>query len=136
MITMLMSALALFPAQEAGDCCEWKAFSDGKRTTLKRVCPEPQEAPKLRIEVKPEDARPGDDWGFKTVGKTAVKTWYRYVDPPPAPKPTTDCSKSKDDCNYGYFLQGKQSQRRSFCEHDGARVFCGPKPGECQTCLK
>jgi len=117
------------------DCCPWTSVYDGKRSSLKHHCVQDQKAAKtVRIEVKPEDRRPGDIEGFKTVGKRTERVYSRDVEMAPQTA-NSDCS-SKDGCNYSFVTVGKHTERRSFCEHNGQRVGCGEKAGECATCVK
>lgn len=152
MSTMMITLLAAFGSnlftQSDGDCkpgmrdkscCTWSMATVGKHYERRWQCVEPK-APmpsKVRIEVKSEDRQPGDDEGFKTVGKHLEKAYYRWVD---APKETasTDCSKAsaKKDCDFGMFTEGKQLVRKSICKQNGERVMCGEKAGECDVCLK
>lgn len=122
------------------DCCTWSMVTVGKHLERRWKCVETSKPPmpeKVRVEVKPEDRQPGDDWGYKTVGKHVEKAYYRMVD---APKETqsTDCSKvaSKGDCNYGMFTVGKNLVRKSLCRQNGDLMMCGEKPGECAVCLR
>jgi hypothetical protein len=117
------------------ECCTWTSVYDGKRTSIKHHCvQDPKAANTVRIDVKPEDRRPGDIEGWKTVGKRSERTYYRDVEPAPVTA-NSDCG-SKDGCNYSFTTVGKHPERRSFCEHNGQRVTCGDKAGECATCVK
>jgi hypothetical protein len=117
------------------ECCTWTSVYDGKRTSIKFHCVQDRKsATTVRIEVKPEDRRPGDIEGFKIVGKSTVKAYYRDVERQPEAA-NSECS-SKDGCNYSFVTVGKHTERRSFCEQNGQRVLCGDKAGECATCVK
>ena len=117
------------------ECCTWNSVYDGKRTSIKHHCvQDPKVSKTVRIEVKPEDRRPGDIEGWKTVGKRTERAYYRDVERKPETA-NSDCS-SKDGCNYSFVTVGKRTERRSFCEHNNQRVMCGDKAGECATCVK
>lgn len=116
------------------ECCTWSTTYDGKRTHRLDHCVQAEKAPgTVRIEVKPEDRKPGDIEGFKTVGKRTERVWYRDVEQKPAAEST--CT-TKEGCNTAFFTEGKRIERRSFCEHGGRRAMCGDKAGECSTCAK
>lgn len=152
MSAMMMALLTAFGANlgaQADGCCAAEKKSDagcctsslvtvGKHYERRYHCVEPKASTptRVRIEVKPEDRKPGDDEGFKTVGKHLEKAYYRWVD---APQEVAgmDCTKagSKEACSYGMFPVGKQLVRKSFCERNGERVMCGDKSGECAVCL-
>lgn len=120
------------------ECCTWTSVYDGKRTHRLNHCIQDEKfkAPgTVRIEVKPEDRRPGDIEGFKTVGKQTEKVWYRDVERKAGPAVDSTCT-SKDGCNYSFFTMGKRIERRSFCEQNYQRAMCGEKSGECGTCRK
>lgn len=147
MSTMMIALLAAFTQADGccapsknvdASCCTTAMVTVGKHYERRTVCVHPEATPgKVRVEVKPEDRQPGDDEGYKTVGKHQEKAWYRWVD---APKMAadSDCSKasSKESCSYGVFPAGKQLVRKSFCEHGGERMKCGTMSGECDVCLK
>lgn len=117
------------------ECCTWTSVYEGKRMSVKRHCVQDQKsANTARIKVKPEDRRPGDIEGFKTVGKRTERVYYRDVERKADAAAESTCSGSKDDCNYTFVTVGKHTERRSFCEHNGQRVMCGDKAGECGTC--
>ena len=120
------------------ECCTWTSVYDGKRTSKRHHCVQDQKSGKagtVRIEVKPEDRQPGDVEGFKTVGKRTERVYYRDVERKPQAAADSTCT-SKEGCNYAFFTEGKRIERRSFCEHNGQRVMCGEKAGECATCVK
>jgi hypothetical protein len=119
------------------ECCTWSTTYDGKRTHRLNHCVQAEKAPgTVRIEVKPEDRKPGDIEGSKTMGKRTERVWYRDVERIADTSGETSCSSSKDDCNYTFVTVGKHTERRSFCEHHNQRVMCGDKAGECGTCRK
>jgi len=116
------------------ECCTWSTTYDGKRTQKLHHCVQAEKAPgTVRIEVKPEDRKPGDIEGFKTVGKRTERTYFRDVEAKPAAE--SSCG-SKDGCNASFVTEGKRIVRQSFCEHGGKHVKCGEKAGECSSCLK
>lgn len=123
------------------DCCTWGYVTEGKRSVRKTWCvidEKPAMPATMRIEVKPEDAQPGDDWGFKTVGKRTVKVYYRDVERKPEAAANTNCeaAKSSEDCNASYFTVGKRSERRAFCDRNDHRMMCGEKSDQCSVCQK
>ncbi len=145
MSTMMIALLAALtqtdgccaPKKTDASCCTTAMVTVGKHYERQMVCVHPEATPsKVRVEVKPEDRQAGDDEGYKTVGKHQEKAWYRWVDAPREARAESNCSGSKKDCDYGYFNEGKQLVRKSFCAHDGQRVMCGEKAGECGTCMK
>lgn len=118
-----------------GERCTWTSVYDGKRTSIKHQCVQDQKsAYTVRIEVKPEDRQPGDSEGFKTVGKRTERVYYRDVERKPQTAAESTCT-TKEGCDVSFFTEGKRIERRSFCEHNGHRVICGEKAGECATCV-
>ena len=120
------------------ECCTWSTTYDGKRTHRLNHCvqDEKSKAPgTVRTEVKPEDRRPGDIEGFKTVGKRTEKVRYRDVERKAEPAVDFTCT-SKEGCNYSFFTVGKRTERRSFCEDNNQRMMCGENAGECASCVK
>jgi hypothetical protein len=115
------------------ECCTWTSVYDGKRTFKRHHCVQAGKTGTVRVEVKPEDRKPGDIEGRKTVGKRTERVYYRDVDQKPAPE--SKCA-SKDGCNFSFVTEGKRTVRQSYCEHGGRRVVCGEKAGECSSCLK
>lgn len=116
------------------ECCTWTSVYDGKRTSIRRHCVQNQtSAATTRIEVKPEDRRPGDVEGFRTVGKRTERVYFRDVERQPGADST--CT-SREGCSTAYVTEGKRTELRSFCEREGQRVMCGEKAGECADCRK
>jgi hypothetical protein len=122
--------------QMKDECCTWTSVYDGKQTHKLHHCVQQSKAPgTVRIEVKPEDRKPGDIEGFKTVGKLTVQAYYRDVERKAEASADSNCA-SKDGCNASFVTEGKRIVRKSFCEHGGKQVLCGEKAGECSSCLK
>lgn len=134
-------AMAQSDSKKSSDCCTWGYVTEGKRAVRKTWCVS-EDAGKMpatvRVEVKPEDRQPGDDWGLKIVGKRTERVYYREVPRTSEAAASTDCehAKSKDDCNASYFTVGKRSDRRAFCDREDHRMMCGEKSDECNICQK
>lgn len=134
-------AMAQSDSKKSSDCCTWGYVTQGKRAVRKTWCVNEDTGKMpttMRVEVRPEDRQPGDDWGLKMVGKRTERVTYRDVPRTPEVVANTDCeqAKSKDDCNASFFTVGKRSERRAFCDRNDHRVMCGEKSGECSICVK
>ena len=134
-----LPAMAQTESKKSPDCCAWRYVTEGKRAVRRTWCVN-EDAGKMpapvRVEVKPEDRHPGDDWGLKIVGKRTERVYYREVPRSHEAAANTDCEHavSKDDCNASSFTVGKRTERRAFCDRNDHRVMCGDKGNECKVC--
>jgi hypothetical protein len=125
----LLAALATpVPAQTSDT--DWVWHTDGKRWWRSEEVVQPVAMPTtMTVEVAPGDEQPGDVQGFKYVGKTTERVYFREV-----PRPSPELAKGHE-CSWRTHYDGKRVLREDFCVIDGTEQACAgfDRSGRCLT---